>query len=201
MARRHYRRLAAFNTQIDVMCHLVDETTVASLNAAKLLAELRRRDGTVGGVTAPGIRGMTSMATTATTANGRKADMPYQAPRVCARCSGVVSAGQRCGCRKPWEGSPQRAARGRRWAQFRLARLRANPICQWIEKDGTPCRLVASTIDHIRPLAENGAEYSWDNTQSLCARHAVAKNTQDALRGKRRRRGNGPSDPESDSER
>ena len=55
MARRHYRRLAAFNTQIDVMCHLVDETTVAALNAAKLLAELRRRDGTVGGVTGHGM--------------------------------------------------------------------------------------------------------------------------------------------------
>ena len=79
--------------------------------------------------------------------------------------------------------------RGRRWTGYRRAKLRANPICQ------VPgCRLLATTVDHITPLAEGGAEYDWNNLQSLCRWHAIEKNTQDALRGKRRARGNGPSD-------
>ena len=92
------------------------------------------------------------------------------------------------------EGSPQRGARGRRWTQFRRAKLRANPVCQWINIDGTGCRLLSSTVDHIVPLAEltpeqvRAAEYDWDGTQCLCRQHAIEKNTQDALRGKRRAR-------------
>ena len=112
--------------------------------------------------------------------------MPTAAPRICARCGGVIPARTVCPCRPAWEGSPQRAARGRPWARFRLARLRANPICQ---HDG--CRRLATVVDHMTPLAEGGAEYDWHNTQCLCREHATQKDTQDALRGKRRRRGNG----------
>jgi 5-methylcytosine-specific restriction protein A len=115
--------------------------------------------------------------------------MPNAAPRVCSRCHQLAPAGQPCPCRAPWEGSPQRGARGRRWARFRLFRLRADPICQWINNDGTGCRLLASVVDHVVPLAEGGAEYDWDNTQCLCRSHHQQKTTADAQRGKRRARG------------
>ena len=100
-----------------------------------------------------------------------------------------VPAGKACPCRPAWEGSPQRGARGRRWARYRLAKLKANPICQWVEKDGTGCRMLATTVDHITPLAEDGDQWDWSNLQSLCREHAIQKDTQDALRGKTRARG------------
>ena len=110
--------------------------------------------------------------------------MPNAAPRVCARCGGLVAHGSTCRCRPAWEGSPQRRARGRRWTKLRAAKLRANPLCE------TPdCRRPAETVDHRTPLAEGGAEYDWANLASLCRPHATEKNTADALRGKKRARG------------
>jgi 5-methylcytosine-specific restriction endonuclease McrA len=49
--------------------------------------------------------------------------------------------------------------------------------------------MVATTVDHIQPLAEGGAEWAWDNAQSLCREHDIAKTAADAQRGKRRARG------------
>jgi 5-methylcytosine-specific restriction endonuclease McrA len=112
--------------------------------------------------------------------------MPYAAPRICARCGQLVQHGATCVCRPPWEGVPQRAARGRHWTQLRRAKLRAQPIC---EVDG--CRMLATTVDHITPLAENGAEYDWENLQSLCREHDIEKTVADGQRGKKRPRGEG----------
>jgi 5-methylcytosine-specific restriction protein A len=109
--------------------------------------------------------------------------MPNAAPRVCARCGAVVPHGRRCACTPAWEGGLRRGTRGRRWTRLRNAKLRANPLC---ERAG--CRRVAEHVDHVQPLAEHGAEYDWANLQSLCGPHATEKNTQDALRGKRRAR-------------
>lgn len=124
-----------------------------------------------------------------------RTDMPTAAPRICARCGQLVQKGRACPCRPAWEGSPQRIARGRAWQRFRLFRLRGNPICQWVDPDGTCCRLLSSVVDHIVPFAEltpeqiRANQYSWDATQCLCAYHHQVKTTADALRGKRRARG------------
>jgi 5-methylcytosine-specific restriction enzyme A len=115
--------------------------------------------------------------------------MPFAAPRICARCRRLVPAGQPCDCRPAWEGSPQRAGRGRRRARWRLAKLKADPICEWVDTDGTRCRMVAVTVDHVQPLAEGGAEWDFANAQSLCREHDIAKTAADAQRGKTRRRG------------
>lgn len=68
-------------------------------------------------------------------------------------------------------------------AALRRAKLRANPICEW-----PSCRLLATEVDHVRPLAEGGQRYAWRNLAALCAGHHQVKTTQDALRGKQRRR-------------
>jgi 5-methylcytosine-specific restriction enzyme A len=115
--------------------------------------------------------------------------MPYAAPRICNRCRQLVAAGQPCDCRPPWEGSLQRAGRGRRRARWRVAKLKADPICQWVDEDGTRCRMVATTVDHIQPLAEGGDLWAWDNAQSLYREHDIIKTAADAQRGKRRARG------------
>ena len=45
------------------------------------------------------------------------------------------------------------------------------------EPDGTTCRLLASEVDHIRPLAAGGDRWDWDNLQSqiLCNGHHLEK--------------------------
>lgn len=74
-------------------------------------------------------------------------------------------------------------------AALRKAKLAANPICEWTDEDHTRrCRRPASTVDHIKPLAEGGPRYEWSNLQSLCQPHHTTKTTQDALRGKKRAR-------------
>jgi 5-methylcytosine-specific restriction protein A len=110
--------------------------------------------------------------------------MPNAAPRICARCGRVVEHGQTCVCRPAWEGAIQRAARSTRWMRRRRAQLKMHPICQW-----PGCRMLATVVDHIVPLAEHGDEYAWSNLQSLCREHHRRKSTADAQRGRRRARG------------
>ena len=102
---------------------------------------------------------------------------------VCARCHRPAPKGGRCACLPAWEGSAQRATRGRRWQQLRAAKLRANPVC---EHPG--CRRVAVIVDHVVPLGEGGAEYEWSNLASLCRPHHDEKTNAEALRGKTRAR-------------
>lgn len=108
--------------------------------------------------------------------------MPTAAPRVCARCGRLVARGKVCGCRPAYEGSTQPHG-SRRARRFRLAQLRAHPICQW-----PGCRLVAAEVDHIVPLAEGGARFSFGNAQSLCRDHHIEKTVADAQRGRHRPR-------------
>ena len=111
--------------------------------------------------------------------------MPTAAPHPCRRCGRLVARGATCQCRKPFEGSTH-PANTRRWRKTRAAKLRASPLC---EHPG--CRRIATTVDHIQPLAEAGSRWSFDNLQSLCREHDIAKTAADAQRGKVRRRGNG----------
>ncbi|WP_374159096.1 HNH endonuclease [Mycobacterium sp. G7A2] len=108
--------------------------------------------------------------------------MPSAPPRVCGRCGATTPKGARCGCIKPWEGATRRSGGGR-WRKLRAAKLRANPICQW-----PGCRRPATEVDHIKPLAEGGREFDWENLQSLCHEHHLAKTAADARRGKYRPR-------------
>ena len=50
----------------------------------------------------------------------------------------------------------------RRWRKTRLAKLKRDPICQ------TCRRALATTVDHITPLAEGGNMWADANHQSLC---------------------------------
>jgi 5-methylcytosine-specific restriction protein A len=107
--------------------------------------------------------------------------MPTAPPRACARCGKPAQKGRPCSCRPAFEGSTHPGST-RRWTKFREAKLRARPLCQWREPDGTKCRRPSEQVDHIIPLAEGGEQFDWDNTQALCHPHHVKKTTADALR-------------------
>src|SRR5262245_50149682 len=83
----------------------------------------------------------------------------------------------------PKETTPRGAGRGHRWARYRLAKLKHDPICEWVDNDGVRCRMVA-TIVAIVLLAEHGERWAWSNLQSLCRQKDVAKTAADAQRRK-----------------
>ena len=67
---------------------------------------------------------------------------------------------------------------------MRQAKLRMTPLCEW-----PGCRLLATEIDHVVPLAEAPSRrYDWTNLQSLCAAHHREKTLADAQRGSTRPR-------------
>ena len=106
--------------------------------------------------------------------------MPYAAPRVCARCRQVHTAGQ--SCRPAWEGSTNPGSTAR-WRALRRAKLRADPICE------TPgCRLLASEVDHRIPLSAGGDRYDYANLASLCHGHHAEKTAAEGQRGRTRPR-------------
>lgn len=110
--------------------------------------------------------------------------MPYAPPRTCARCRASVAKGAVCECRPPWEGSTHIGGKTDMRMRRSLDAYRAkHPRC---EHPGCP-RLM-DEVDHIVPLAEGGDRYDWANYMSLCRKHHSQKNTQDALRGKKRAR-------------
>jgi 5-methylcytosine-specific restriction protein A len=109
--------------------------------------------------------------------------MPTAAPRVCNRCHQPTPTGHACPCKpKPFAGSTNPAG-GRKWIRYRNAWLRAYPIC-----NHPNCRKLATTVDHITPIAEGSRQYDHANMQSLCDDHHKAKTTTDARRGKTRAR-------------
>ena len=67
---------------------------------------------------------------------------------------------------------------------MRRAKLRMTPICEW-----PGCRLLATEVDHITPLAEDPSRrYDWANLASLCHQHHAAKTVADGQRGRTRPR-------------
>lgn len=109
--------------------------------------------------------------------------MPTALPRVCNRCKQPTPKGRPCRCRPAWEGSTHASGNDRRWQQVRKAQLANHPICQHPH-----CPRLATDVDHVVPLAEQGARFDYANLMSLCHPHHVEKTTQDALRGKSRAR-------------
>lgn len=109
--------------------------------------------------------------------------MPTAPPRICARCGRHAQPRQPCACRPAWEGSTHPSGNDRRWQRTRDQQIRDHPHCQW-----PGCPRLADTVDHIKPLAEGGDRYDRSNLQSLCDPHHDQKTTEDAQRGKCRRR-------------
>ncbi len=56
----------------------------------------------------------------------------------------------------------------RAWRRVRGAYKAAHPVCEECEKNGKVTPMKA--VDHIKPRREGGADFDWDNLQSLCQR-------------------------------
>ena len=62
-----------------------------------------------------------------------------------------------------------------RWHRLRLAKLRANPLCEHCIKP-----TMAAQVDHIQAIAKGGDPWAWDNLQSLCVScHSRKTNAED----------------------
>ncbi|GAB7144423.1 hypothetical protein LRC484719_30160 [Mycobacterium riyadhense] len=110
--------------------------------------------------------------------------MPTAPARACSRCRRAVPKGQRCQCHPSWEGST-RGGSTRQWRKIRAAKLRATPICEYVD-----CRHPATEVDHIMPRAEGGTD-DWGNLASLCGEHHREKTAEDSRRGRERQREGG----------
>lgn len=77
-----------------------------------------------------------------------------------------------------------------RWGEYRLAYLKANPLCVMCEKEG--CYTPAKIVDHIIPIEGEGDVLFWpdSNHQGLCVSHHSRKTTtQDPLTKQQRKAG------------
>ena len=61
----------------------------------------------------------------------------------------------------------------RRWRELRARRLKVEPLCRMCR----PKLVIATEVDHVLPVSQGGAKYSFENTQSLCHDHHAAKTT------------------------
>ena len=114
------------------------------------------------------------------------------APKPCNKpgCGVLVRDGSaRCDKHKPppWTKKPTATKRitGRKLQAMRTELLKAQPLCAECERQGR-VRL-ATQRDHIKPLAEGGAD-DGDNVQGLCEPCHDAKSLQERLRALRRSR-------------
>ena len=75
--------------------------------------------------------------------------------------------------------------RSNRWRKTSLLYREANPICEAClkaTKEGDQSRgeragmmNLATSVDHIKSLADGGSPYDWNNLQSLCNYHHAMK--------------------------
>ena len=114
------------------------------------------------------------------------------APKPCNKpgCGVLVRDGSaRCDKHKPppWTKKPTATKRitGRKLQAMRTELFKTQPLCAECERQGR-VRL-ATQRDHIKPLAEGGAD-DGDNVQGLCFDCHEAKSLQERLRALRRSR-------------
>lgn len=118
--------------------------------------------------------------------------MPRSAPKPCTApgCGALVHDGSgRCPKhpRTAWGKQPTATKRvtGRKLQQLREELFRRSPLCAECERRGLVA--LATQRDHIKPLAEGGADIE-DNVQGLCEPCHEEKSLQERLRGQRRYR-------------
>ena len=119
--------------------------------------------------------------------------MPIAAPRLCTHpgCSALVRDGSgRCARHpKPAWAKPVTATKritGRRLQAMRADLFAREPLCAECQRLGRVT--LATQRDHIKPLAEGGADDD-TNVQGLCEPCHEAKSLAESLRGRRRARG------------
>lgn len=120
--------------------------------------------------------------------------MPIAAPRPCTHpgCGVLVRDGSgRCAKHpKPQWSKPANATKritGRKLQAMRADLFARDPLCAECKRQGRVT--LATQRDHIKPLAEGGADTD-DNVQGLCAPCHDAKSKTEAARGVRRAWGN-----------
>lgn len=118
--------------------------------------------------------------------------MARSAPKPCTApgCGALVHDGSgRCPKhpRPAWgkQASATKRVTGRRLQQLRQELFRRSPLCAECERQGLVT--LATQRDHIKPLAEGGAD-SEDNVQGLCEPCHEGKSLQERLRAQRRGR-------------
>lgn len=116
--------------------------------------------------------------------------MPTAPPSRCNQpgCPTLTTSG-RCPehTRQPWQSKPNAPWAGgstRRWRTERRRHLHGNPLCTECQREGHIG--LATTVDHIHNLAAGGPMWDRANLQSLCQRHADAKNRRESAAGRRR---------------
>jgi 5-methylcytosine-specific restriction endonuclease McrA len=114
--------------------------------------------------------------------------MPRRAPSPCPTpgCPALVDRAGPCpACRnarrQSYRTSPDARARrkvydSRRWAGVRRTVLRAQPYCA--EPD---CPELATEVDHVTALRDDGDPFDLANLQALCHRHHAAKTAREVL--------------------
>ncbi|MDR9443207.1 MAG: HNH endonuclease signature motif containing protein [Schleiferiaceae bacterium] len=90
--------------------------------------------------------------------------------------------------RKPQSGrlrSDYKLYNSRAWRRTSHAFLSAHPLCIVCKKEGKT--MPADVTDHITPIREGGAVWSWENLQPLCHRHHNQKSGHESVAAKRGR--------------
>jgi len=111
--------------------------------------------------------------------------MPSSPPKPCTRCGVLVrDGGSRCELhRQVWvKAKPTKRITGRRLQAMRHSLFTREPLCQECKRNGKVG--LATQRDHIKPLAEGGADDE-TNEQGLCDECHEAKSLAEALRGRR----------------
>lgn len=49
-----------------------------------------------------------------------------------------------------------------RWRALRLAKIKANPICEYCNQ------AITAEVDHVKPIEDGGDPWSWNNLRSAC---------------------------------
>ena len=113
--------------------------------------------------------------------------MPIAAPKPCSQagCGVVVRDGtNRCDKhkREAWAKKPNATKRvtGRKLQAMRERLFNSNPLCAECERQGRTT--LATQRDHIKPLAEGGADND-DNVQGLCVACHDIKSKAESKRG------------------
>jgi 5-methylcytosine-specific restriction endonuclease McrA len=80
-------------------------------------------------------------------------------------------------------GTAHQRGYGADWRRFRLAVLQATPICVFHDHPfhRHECGIIASVVDHIRPLNEGGERLAVENVRAICrlAHDRITQNLKD----------------------